>query len=213
VFFDLHPPELWRDTTKKYWDKKYLPWLKQNRTPIYMQERYPEAPASMRYPIETIVTEFPRGYMTNTVAYMIALALQEGVTHLAIFGCHYDTASEYGPQRGGAEYWMGYAEGRGVQVLIPPKCDLLNRPALMYGYESHPNGKRDKSYEFGIGVWKMPPVIASATETKPGETKPADMTVFDGDGLISADHPDAPPLMDIGVPPALHRRAGELTGN
>jgi hypothetical protein len=155
ALFDLHPPELWRDPTKKFWDKSYLKWLQQNHIPIYMQERYRDIPCSVRYPFETVITEFPRGYMTSHVAYMIALALTEGVTHIALYGCHYDSDSEYGPQRGGAEYWCGVAEGRGVHVTIPPGCDLLNRPHLLYGYQSHPGGKRDPSYSFFMGPRKL----------------------------------------------------------
>ena len=192
AYFDLHPPDLWRNPEKKFWDKKYLTWLAANRVPIYMQEQYPEAPASLRYPFETMITEFPRGYMTNTLAYMVALALMQGATHIGVFGCHYDAWSEYGPQRGSAEYWLGVAEGRGVHILIPPTCDLLNRPSLLYGYQSHPNGIRDKSYTFGIGV---------------GPAKDAART--NAQGLIPANDPkdpSLPPLRDIGKPPALERR-------
>ncbi len=192
IIWDLHPPELWRDPKKKNWDPNYAKWLATNRIPIMMQEVYPDVPASMRYPFETIITEFPRGYMTNHIAYMIALALVEGVTHIALFGCDYDTDSEYGPQRGSAEYWLGMAEGRGVNILIPPKCDLLNKPPLLYGYESHPNGIRDKSYSFALGPLKRP-----ANGKVP---------VASGLALTPSHHPGAPPLVDIGQAPALHRR-------
>lgn len=188
LLYDLHPPALWRNPKKKNWDPNYPKWLATNRIPIMMQERYPDAPASIRYPFETMVTEFPRGYMTNTLAYMIALALMEGVTHLAIFGCDYSAGSEYGPQRGSAEYWLGLAEGRGVQVLIPPTCDLLNKPHLMYGYESHPDGVRHPSYSFTIGPL-----------TKP--TKKADLT-GGGEQLIPVSDPNVPPLRPLGVEPA-----------
>ncbi len=154
-----------------------------------MQDAYPEVPASVKYPFPQMITEFPRGYMTNTVSYMVALALQEGVTHLAVYGCHYDTGSEYGPQRGSAEYWLGLAEGRGVQVLIPPGCDLLNRPSLLYGYESHPNGIRDASYSFTIG----PGMINKHTLAGNPEQV----------ALVASRSPDAPALMDIGEPPQL----------
>lgn len=191
ILWDLHPPELWRNPKKKTWDPKYLKWLSTNRTPIMMQEVYEDVPASIRYPFETMITEFPRGYMTNHVAYMVALALMEGVTHLAIFGCDYDTNSEYGPQRGSAEYWLGVAEGRGVQVLIPPQCNLLNKPSLLYGYESHPNGVRDPSYSFAIG----PLTVGGKKLTAVGPTP-----------LSQADAPLSTPLRDIGVPAAVERR-------
>jgi len=194
VLFDLHPPELWRDPTKKYWDTTYLRWLQQNHIPIYMQERYPDIPASIKYPFATMITEFPRGYMTNTVAYMVALALMEGVTHLGIFGCHYDSASEYGAQRGSCEYWLGVAEGRGVHVQIPPTCDLLAVPDLLYGYESHPGGVRHPSYLISVNA------KAGSQTVKMG--KDGEQAVQ----LVPADAPNAPKLMDIGVPPAIERR-------
>ena len=193
VFFDLHPPELWKDPKKKFWDPSYYEWLKQNHVPIYMQTTHKDIPSALKYPFETMITEFPRGYMTNTLAYMVALALMEGVTHLGIFGCNYGADSEYGPQRGSAEYWLGVAEGRGVQVLIPPGCDLLNKPSLLYGYESHPHGKRDPSYSF-----VMPKSVADLERkaAKDAEAPPP---------LVPIDAPNVPPLRDIGVPPALDK--------
>jgi len=155
ALFDLHPPELWRNPERKFWDKAYERWLKQSHLPIYMQERYPDIPGSIRYPFETMIAEFPKGYMTNHVAYMVALALMQGATHIALYGCHYDADSEYGPQRGCAEYWMGVAEGRGAQVLIPPGCDLLGKPQLLYGYQSHPGGVRHPSYSFFMGPKRL----------------------------------------------------------
>lgn len=190
LLWDLHPPELWRDSKKKTWDPKFYDWIKTNRVPIMMQQVYPDVPASIKYPFEQVITEFPRGYMTNHVAYMIALALQEGVTHIGLFGCDYHMGSEYGPQRGCAEYWLGVAEGRGVHVQLPPKCDLLNKPSLLYGYESHPNGVRDPSYSFTIGPMR----VRGNAEAKP---------TVNGEGadLISVNDPKCPALRDMGIAP------------
>ena len=202
AFFDLHPPVLWRDPKKKFWDPRYLTWLGLNRTPIYMQEAYKDAPAAIRYPFESVITEFPRGYFTNTVSWMMALALTEGMTHVGLFGCNYDASSEYGPQRGCCEYWLGLAEGRGVHIHLPPGCDLLNRPSLLYGYESHKTGWRDPSYSFAIGM--------SQSRNTSGKS----ITGFCPEGLTPSESPDAPSLMDIGQPPALHRRdAGPQENN
>ena len=205
LFFDLHPEALWRDPKKKFWDQQYEKWLRQNHVPIMMQEQYKDIPCSIRYPFESMITEFPRGYMTNTVAYMVALALMEGVTHLALYGCHYDSATEYGPQRGCAEYWCGVAEGRGVQVMIPPKCDLLNRPSLLYGYESHPDGKRDPSYKFSLGPKSA--TEAHLEEKAIREAASSAQTAFAA-SLTPSSAPDATPLRDIGLPPNLEWREG-----
>src|SRR5262245_30431092 len=104
-----------------------------------MQNRRAEIPAIVRYPKERILLEYggARRYFKNHVAWMIALALSEGATTIALFGVNYGHVSEYEMQRGSAEYWLGYAEGRGVHLMLPDECTLLAEPKGLYGYESH----------------------------------------------------------------------------
>lgn len=192
VLFDIHPKELWSDPKRKNWDPGYLKWLTRNHIPIYMQERYPEVPASIRYPFETMITEFPQGYMTNQSSYMIALAIMSGATHIAVYGCHYQAKSEYWSQRGSMEYWLGVAEGRGLHVLIPPSCDLLGRPALLYGYQSHPNGKRDPSYNVDY-TGTVPPPADPKTGGDPTPTAQANERTE----LLLPGAPNYPSLMQI----------------
>jgi hypothetical protein len=58
-----------------------------------MQRHYPEIPQSVMYPKGRVVAEFRR-YFTSQAAWMIALALTEGVTHVGFFGIHYDARDE-----------------------------------------------------------------------------------------------------------------------
>lgn len=197
VLFDLHPPELWKNPAKKIWDKAYAQWLAQNHIPIYMQERYAGVPAAIRYPFERMIAEFPRGYMTNHVAYMMALALMEGVTHVGLFGCDYTGTAEYEIQRGCAEYWCGVAEGRGVHLAFPAGCELLNRPHLLYGYQSHPNGVRHPSYSASKRAAKQP-TIETPDPKNPNGTKTLELTPLSAGG-------DQIPLMPLPEPPALDR--------
>lgn len=136
-YFDLHRKECWTRNGKK--DALYVEWLKGNTVPIYMQERHAEVPASKRYPKEQILMEYggARQYFKNHLAWMIALAFSEGVTHLGLFGINYGADTEYQTQRGSAEYWLGRAEERGIHLVIPDGCTLLAEPAGLYGYESH----------------------------------------------------------------------------
>jgi hypothetical protein len=134
-YFDLHP---WKWISEKP-VPGYLAWLKALQTPIYMQRRFSEVPASVRYPRERVMAEHPR-YFTSHAAWMIALALSEGVTHLAFYGIHYALDEEHKKQRAGCEFWMGVAHGRGVQIVNPEGSPLLREPGWLYGYESH-NGK------------------------------------------------------------------------
>lgn len=131
-WFDLHPESRWREM--KPYHPDYQNWLKTQTVPVYMQQRYPEIAASVRYPKERILAEFPR-YFSSQVAWMIALALTEGVTHLSLYGVHYGFETEYASQRAGCEFWMGVAYGRGVQLQIIDKVPLLKEPPALYGYE------------------------------------------------------------------------------
>ncbi len=194
LMFDLHPKDLWSDPVKKFWDPQYLGWLKQNTIPIYMQQRYLEAPASLEYPLQRMLAEWPHRYFANQVAWMIALALTEGVTHISIYGCEYAHETEYGPQRGSAEFWLGIAVGRGVQVCLPPKCSLLKDPPLLYGYESHPGGVRHKCYNRKtfekpkIETKKGPP--SDLTIIQPENDRPPVRPVLGPDGKPTGQEPD-----------------------
>lgn len=137
--FELHPKDFWM--RPKRWKKDYVTWLKQCPVPIYMHEHYPEIPQSVRYPKERVLSEFRR-YFSSQAAWMMALALTEGVTHLGFFGIHYAASDERAWQRAGCEYWMGVCEGRGVQLVIPPGAPLLREPKLLYGYENYKDGKQ-----------------------------------------------------------------------
>ena len=139
-YFDLHDRTRWSRATKKK-GHDYPEWLKRLTVPVYMQERYPEIPASFKYPKDRILMEFSyahqRHYFTNHLAWMCALAITEGVTHIGLFGISYKTESEYFRQRGCAEYWLGQCDARGIQVLMPEACNLLRDPVRLYGYDSH----------------------------------------------------------------------------
>jgi hypothetical protein len=136
-YFDLHPKACWTRGGRK--GTRYPKWLASNTVPIYMQERYLDVPASVKYPKGRILLEFEdaRRYFKNHVAWMVALALTEGVSTLGFFGVNYGTEGEYQTQRGSAEYWLGRAAGMGVRIVLPEQCTLLREPALLYGYESH----------------------------------------------------------------------------
>lgn len=139
-YFDLHLPAC-RDPQKRPGRGRYMAWLQKNTVPILMQKRYAEIPASVAYPRGRILAEFSyahrRRYFANQAAWMIALAITEGATHVGLFGINYGAQSEYGTQRGSAEYWLGQLDGRGVVVILPDQCSLLAEPSLLYGYESH----------------------------------------------------------------------------
>ena len=147
-FFDLHPRHCFEERLK-CGRTDYFGWLKATTTPVYMQAKEPDIPASVRYPLARIQTEWPQVPFGSQTAYMIALALSEGVTHLGLFGIHYGFKTEYEEQRANCELWVGIAMGRGVQVLLPPGCPVAREPHELYGYESHtPEKYRARKQQF-----------------------------------------------------------------
>lgn len=161
-YFDLHPPACFTNEGKS-WNPAYYTWLKTKlQTPIFMQEKWPDIPMAVRFPIERVLQEF-RAYFTNHPAYMIALGLQEGIEQIGIFGCEYSADTEYSIQRGSLEYWLGRAEQAGVEVILPVKeSTLLRYPAAIYGYESH-----DLKTGKLAGDYKRKPVVTRVGDKAP----------------------------------------------
>lgn len=145
-YFDMHRPECFKQS--KSWNKNYYKWLKNLQTPIFMQEDWPEIAMAVRYPIERVLSEF-RPHFTNHCAWMFALAMTEGITHIGLFGCQYAADTEYGVQRDSLIYWMGRFEQAGGTLVLPPKYNtLLCSPKGLYGYESHDeHGRLTREYQ------------------------------------------------------------------
>mgnify|MGYP006928164073 CR=1 FL=1 len=228
-YFDMHRPECFT-LQRKRWNNRYFSWLKNLQTPIFMQEDsssmptwkrasefdedgnatkyiveaspWSQIPMAVRYPKDRILAEY-RGYFSNHVAWMIALAMTEGVTHIGLFGCQYSSDSERSIQRGSCEYWLGRFEQSGG-ILVEPKRynDLLNIPAELYGYESHgPDGKLVDAYRV-----KGAPTLARAVAGDAGAEMVA-LTVIDTASAVGR-----PPLMELpnGESPAWERSGLEV---
>lgn len=124
------------------------PWAEVEKTlsqmtcPVYLQEQVPGIPCSVKYPLDEILAEFGQyfvdpdhaKYFTNTVSYMLALAIYEKFDEIHVYGVDMATASEYGAQKPSCEFWLGVALGRGIKIHIPAESDLL-KTRFMYGYE------------------------------------------------------------------------------
>ena len=67
-------------------------------------------------------------------------------------------------QRGSAEFWLGVAHGRGVQLVLPQSCTLLQEPKPLYGYASHnADAKLVEDYQVA------PDIVTEQTETSTGK--------------------------------------------
>ena len=115
--------------------------INQMRCPFVAPYKYEEIPLSEAFPLEDCVKEFGLPYFTNTIGYMIAYALLKGAKEIQLFGVNQAGSHEYVEERGGVEYWIGIAMGKGVEVTINGKDSQLlkykgryNPEGIMYGY-------------------------------------------------------------------------------
>ena len=73
-----------------------------------------------------------RDFFSTTLSYELALALEEGFTHIDLLGVDMTLSSEYRDQRPSVCYFIGLAEGRGVKVSLPPESPIV-RNDYAYG--------------------------------------------------------------------------------
>ncbi len=106
-----------------------LEYLAESGKSIYVREPTPKIPNGVVYPRETIVEKFGGTYfLTSTIAWMMALALHEGVTHLGLWGVDMATAGEYATQKPGCKHFIAVARLVGVNVVVSKRSDLLREP-------------------------------------------------------------------------------------
>jgi hypothetical protein len=102
--------------------------------PIYMQYWHQQVPNSLDYPLwevqDKFFANFRRGddkvkYFTSTFAYMMGIALLEGFDRIEVYGFEMADDIEYVQQKACAEFWIGLAMGKDVEVYTPPNTALL----------------------------------------------------------------------------------------
>lgn len=134
--------------------------INQMKVPLIAPFKYEEIPLSQAFPIHECVKEFGAPYFTNTIAFMIAYALLQGVKEIELFGVNQASSGEYFYEKAGVEYWLGIAVGRGVKVTINgDKSEVLANKArfggtLMYGYNQSYEHFTEAEKKFGEGSIK-----------------------------------------------------------
>lgn len=139
--FEIHDEYLWPRYTKA---ELYGAWLKDPRSAsgdpveVYtlpqVQARYP---GCKPYPFDAARDLMGRTYFTSSFSYMLALAILEGATEIGIWGVDLVDGEEYEYQRPAAEYLLGIARAKGIEVTIPPTSSLL-KSSFIYGIDELP---------------------------------------------------------------------------
>ncbi len=147
-WFQIHNSDSWKTYIAKREVRGHFNWLKKNPLdiPIYMQHAQEIIPKSVAYPLHDVIDmvfpNFRRGedevkYFTSTFAYMFGIAILDGFDRIEIYGFEMADDVEYVKQKACAEFWIGYAMGKGIEVYTPPSNQIL-WSALYGGNEQGP---------------------------------------------------------------------------
>ncbi len=131
VWFEVHGDWGWTGYDPTL-EQNYIAWVNTLPCQVYAQ-RQDIFPKAELFPAEKLVEKFGPYWFTSTVAWMLAFALENGVTELSIYGCDMALKDEYDHQLPACHRFLEIATDRGVPVYVPPESDLLNPPPL-YGY-------------------------------------------------------------------------------
>jgi hypothetical protein len=117
----------------------HLEWLKGQspERPIYFLKEELDIPACRPYPLDEVKkwceSKGYKAYFTNSISYMIAIAIMDGYKSIGIWGVDMAANGEYQHERPSVEYWIGLAQGMGIEVVLPKETELLK--ARFYGFE------------------------------------------------------------------------------
>lgn len=130
--------------------EEHVTWLRDSGLPIYMWPEHvakygAEIPNAIPYPKDEVLAHFG-GYFTNTVSWMIALAIMGRYHNIGVYGIDMAQDSEYGNQRPSCEFFLGWAAGAGINLFVPQSSDLLKTPYL-YGLEEEAADALRTKYE------------------------------------------------------------------
>jgi hypothetical protein len=135
--FELHP--------KRYWGQLAVQArMNEFDGPIYMQDHYEDIPKSVKYPYDEVKKKFmlpsmgDNLYVTNTITWIILLAIHEGYKDINLYGVHMAHESEYAYQRSSCSWALGIIhgmilQGEDIKLYIAPESSLF-KAEYEYGF-------------------------------------------------------------------------------
>lgn len=133
AWFEIHSN--WEEHNVEGTD--HFGWLSKCGIPVFMASQVEGISTSVRFPLGPSM-HYGADYFTNTVSYMIAWAIHQGYSEIALYGIDMVVGTEYQFQKACCEFWLGIAHGRGIVVRLPAECALLKH-SHRYGYEIEPS--------------------------------------------------------------------------
>lgn len=119
-----------------------LPWLKNIQIPVFTSQPHPDYPNLIPYPLADVLNSCGGNrYFNSTAAYAVAYAIHLGVKKIMCWGMDFSYEHTHHAEKGRAcvEFWLGFAQARGIQIGIPHSSTLLDACVppreRLYGYD------------------------------------------------------------------------------
>ena len=135
--FEFHP--------KRYWGiPAVMERLNEFKGELMMQEHYEEIPNSQPYPYDAVRKQFylpimgESLFVTNSITWIILLAIHEGYRDISLFGVHMAHDTEYGYQQASCSWALGIIHAKMMageidNLYIAEESELL-KARYEYGF-------------------------------------------------------------------------------
>jgi hypothetical protein len=119
-WFEIHSRAYLKRVNGPVWDTN-LTTLRGMRIPIYMQRKWKDIPYSRAYPKREVEALTRHGdYHMGSFDWMVAYAILRGAERIDLYGVDLGPTNATEPlsARACLEYWLGVAEGRGIDCIV-----------------------------------------------------------------------------------------------
>ena len=111
----------------------YYDWLTKLDKPIHMRQHYPEIPSSIPIQRDRFEAEYPREFISSTLAWMLAEAIHQHsigqiIEVIGLWGYDMAMDAEWASQRPGLIFLNWVARKHGITIYIPKGSDLAIGP-------------------------------------------------------------------------------------
>lgn len=141
AWFEMHrwePPTAGvpMDPSVPWFSPEYCQYLREAKFPVFTSVPIDEIPMHQVFPYEYLLQKYGPYHFTSTVAWMLALAIEQKPKAIGLWGVDMAATEEYSFQRPGCQHFIGLAMALGIEIILPPESDLM-RPTTLYGISEY----------------------------------------------------------------------------
>jgi hypothetical protein len=106
-------------------------FLSSQTKPVYLRTK--SIVSGQPYPLEVMTAKYGTWFFTSTIAYMLAMAIEEGPEEIGLWGVDLAHDTEYRHQKPGCRFFLQTALLKGIKVVMPPEAEVAT-PGKLYAY-------------------------------------------------------------------------------